>query len=353
MHSRTKRFSVPLALLFLLLLPSLLWGAPGGRVTKVSGKAFFRTAKSAPYARLATGREVATGNWVKTGRNGWIEITLADGSTFTIANDSELELTSLDIGPKKREGIFSLGQGKLRASVTRLAGRQAAYTIRSRTVVAGVKGTEFLMLSAGPANVLFGTEGTVAVRGDGTEGRALTADTMTQNTRGFTPTAPIKIEPGTPLDQARRDLNAVTGAVPPADWLVADNLTNIIARWDINYGHYLADAGKYDDALHIFQIALDLSNLPAIRSDAHLERGGVYAHFLADPEAALSEYLLVLGEYPGSPQAETALFGAGQALYDLGFHAEAAARFRQYLKEYPNGEHRSSAETLLHLLEKP
>ena len=336
-----------------LLIPLQVFAAPAGRVTKVKGEASFRAGTASPYQRVAAGQELAEGGWVRTGRDGWIELTLSDQSRFTIANDSELELTRFSAAGQKREGAFNLVQGKLRATVVKLAGKQTDFKVRSGTAVAGVKGTEFLMLSHGPANVFFGNEGTVAVTGHSEEAEALVAGTMTQTTRGYRPAPVVAVETGTPLAQAKDLFEAATGAVPPEEWSASDALANIIARWDLNYGHYLADSGRYQESLQVFQTALDLSTLADIRADARLERGGVYGRFLNHPEAALAEYLLVLEEYPQIPQTETALFNVGQTLWDLGRLELARARFRQYLEQYPAGRYRGSVETLLKALDRP
>jgi tetratricopeptide (TPR) repeat protein len=140
--------------------------------------------------------------------------------------------------------------------------------------------------------------------------------------------------------------------MPPEEWTDSGKISDIIARWNINYGHYLADSGKYNDALHVFQIALDLTKMAEIRGDAHMERGAVYARFLNNPELALAEYLLLIEEYPKLPQAETALFSAAQTLVELGLADQARSRFQQYLIEYPTGKHKDNVETLLQNLGK-
>lgn len=336
-----------------LLLPSLVLGATVGKVTKSNGSVFYKNGATASYLPLGTGRGVDEGGWLKTGKNGWVELTLSDGSRFTLANDTELEVASFAVGKEKREGAFNLAGGKLRAAVVKLAGRQTDIKVRSATAVAGIKGTEFLMLSRGPANVLFGAEGTVTVSAADGVSQPLTADMLVQTTRGYRPLTPVKVEQGTPLATARQSFEAATGASPPAAWADSGALEEIIARWNINYGHYLADSGRYDEALHAFQLALDLTDVAGARVDALLERGAVYGRFLRNPEAALAEYLLVLERYPELPQAETALFTAGQIQYEMGLAEQARARFRQYLERYPAGRYRSSAETILKLLEKP
>ncbi len=340
-----------LLLTILTLVPNLLFAAVVGTVSKTSGEVLFRVGDNIKYVNLKNGQSLEEGNWVKTGKKGWIELSLADGSKFTIANNSELELTSFMVGKDKKEGSFTLTQGKLRASVVKLGGQQTDIKVRSRTAVAGIRGTEFLMMAEGPANVFFGNEGIVKVSGSGEDVTPpLLPGTMTQNTRGYSPLEPVKVEPGSPLADAKKAFEGVTSAVPPAEWLASDNLSSIIARWNINYGHYLADSGKHEAALQVFQIALDLTKDPEIRSDSHLERGSVYSRFLSNSEAALAEYLLVLEEYPALKQAETALAFTGQTLFELGFKEEAKARFKEYLKKYPEGKQRGNVETMLNLL---
>jgi tetratricopeptide (TPR) repeat protein len=337
-----------ITLLISFLLPSIAMAAQVGEITGLKGVAKFRAVDNIPYASLKKGDVISEGNWIKTGADGWVELTLKDKSKFTLANNTEFAITSFLLTKNKREGTFNLAQGKLRASVVKLAGQQSGMTVKSGTAVAGIKGTEFLMMSEGPANVFFGNEGTVAVSGDGKgPQQPLTANTMTQNTRGITPVAPLKIEAGSQIAEAKNMFDKITSAMPPAEWTDSGRISDIIARWNINHGHYLADSGKYNDALHVFQIALDLTKIAEIRADSLMERGAVYARFLRNPELALAEYLLVMEEYPKLPQAETALFSAAQTLVELGFTDQARLRFDQYLRDFPNGKHKDSVETLL------
>lgn len=342
-----------LMLAFVLLAPFSSQAAQVGTITALSGQVQSRSKAGLPYTSLAKGAVISEGNWIKTGAKGWVELTLNDKSTFTLSNNTEFEVTSFLLTKNKREGTFNLAQGKLRASVVKFGGRQSGMTVKSGTAVAGIKGTEFLMLSQGQANVFFGNEGKVGVAGDAKgQQQPLTAGTMTQNTRGITPIEPLKVDAGTPLAEAKDIFDKVTAAAPPAEWTDSGKIADIIARWNINYGHYLADSGKYQDALHVFQIALDLTKVEAVRADAHMERGAVYARFLSNSELALAEYLLVLEEYPLLPQAETSLFNAAQTLVEMGFTTQAKLRFEQYLKLYPQGKHRSTTETLLQNLGK-
>ncbi len=323
-----------------------------GTIKKFSGDVSFRVKDNVPYIPITSTIEISEGWWIKTGKNGWIELDLIDKSKFTIANNSELEITRLQIDKTRKDGLFTLTHGKLKAAVATSPGLTSSFKVKSKSVVAGVKGTEFLMLSEGPANVFFGNEGSVAISGYDDKEKTLLPSYMTQSTRGYTPIDPIAVEPNTPVADAKAAFDSVTRTVPPEDWVASDNLPSIIARWNVSYGHYLADSGKYEQALQVFQIALDLAKTSEIRSDARLERGAVYSRFLGNSEAALAENLLILEEYPKSAQAESALFNIGQILFELSFKEQSKQRFNEYLLKYPQGKHKNNVETLLGILDK-
>lgn len=345
----------------LLLLATIVFGSPAAGATSVaaataravSGDVRYHPTGVESYRPLTSGTRLAVGAGIRTGANGWARVELSDGSVLSLGNRTDLELSSLKIGRKKREGLFTLNGGKLRASVAKLAGQQTDFRFRSPTAVAGVKGTEFLMLSQGEANVLFGVDGLVSVSGTGKnrEQQPLAAGSMVQTTRGTPPAPATVVEHEPALAEARELFAKATGGVPPADWKGIDRLPDLLARWNVNYGHYLVDRGDFEQALQVFQIAIDLTQVAEIRADAWLERGTVHARHLNNPRAALAEYLLVLEEYPRLPQAETALFSTGQTLAELGLKDQAETRFRQYLQSYPDGRHRSNIEMLLKRLE--
>lgn len=342
-------------LLLLTFLSSEAFAAVVGEITAVKGLVEYRAKTPTKYSALKKGEKVLEGYWLKTGNDGWVELTLNDKSRFTLANNTEFEITNFLATKDKREGSFNLTHGKLRASVVKLAGKQggSGLKVKSGTSVAGIKGTEFLMLSQGKANVFFGNEGKVAVAGElnGKE-KFLTSNTMVQNTRSMTPLDPLQVDKGTPIAEAKELFEKATSAAPPQEWTDSGKITEIIARWNINHASYLADSGRYNDALQVFQISLDLASNEDIRADAHLARGAVYARYLNNVESALAEYLLVVEEYSEKPQAETALFHVGQTLSEAGFMMQAKKRFEEYLLKYPNGKYRSSVETLLKNIQK-
>src|SRR5271169_4726947 len=238
----SKKYCVYLfiAISFLCIAPSESFAKSAGTITELSGSVSYREKDNAPYHPSRKGTEIDVGYWLKTGADGWAILTLSDGSNLTLANNTELQITKFIIDRKKKDGIFNMLQGKIRASVVRLAGESVDYKVQSPTAVAGIKGTEFMMMTQGPANVFFGNEGVAEISGDATQGpgavKPLSAGTLVQNTRGYTPVDPVQVKPDTPLNSAKKDFEEITAAKPPLDWEMSNNLPHIIARWNIITG---------------------------------------------------------------------------------------------------------------------
>ncbi|MDP2689770.1 MAG: tetratricopeptide repeat protein, partial [Deltaproteobacteria bacterium] len=122
--------------------------------------------------------------------------------------------------------------------------------------------------------------------------------------------------------------------------------------WNINYGHYLADSRRFSEALAVFRIAVDLTEAPGIKAEAHLERGTVLSRNLDEPLPALDEYMSVIESYPVEPFIENALFSAGLINMELGEKKRALDLFTRYMDGYPEGAHRDTVEVFIRTLEK-
>jgi tetratricopeptide (TPR) repeat protein len=305
---------------------------------------------------VGKGQPLRNGDRIYTGRDGWTVLMMPDGSRIVLTANSEFMVRSHDA--KRRIGTFALLKGMLRAIInpgsmssndSKTASQHQSkpnYRFNSLTAVAGVRGTDFSMLHGGQANVFFGNSGLVEVQGLNTEARSLTAATMVQTTRGALPTQPIAVEPNSPLAEASALLNSVTDEAP-ASWVEVGKLPEIVARWNITYSRYLADAGRHDEALHVLQIALDLSDAIDVQADARLGRGAVFSRDPAQAEAALKEYAALLDSSFTGPQLETALYMTGMGHYQLKQITQARARLQQYLRDYPDGRYRTRVDTLL------
>lgn len=337
-------------LIFFLAAPASA-ADPAGSIDGVTGTAYYRPKGSDKWAIALKGQALAVGDRVKTGSDGRASLLFSEGSKISIGNESELEVTEFLIKKKKRSAVYSLSAGKMRAAISKFSG-SSDIKVKTPTSVSGVKGTEFIVMNQGSANVLFGKEDAVTVSGNDSKTVMLTPGTMTENTRGGSPIEPVAVDPGSALEEVRSELEALTDTEAPVEWERAGKLPLILARWNVNYGHYLADGKKYSGALDVFQIAIDLTDEARMRAEAHLERGTVLSRYMNKPEKALIEYKAVMEKYPEEPFLENALYSAGLIHMETGGKKNALKVFRKYLEDYPKGAHRETVEVFIRVLEK-
>lgn len=297
-----------------------------------------------PYSKATVsakvGLELFEKDTIKTGDNGWVALELSDKSKINLGNK-----TQITIYKDKNKLLIQLDRGKLKANVKKVKDREV--TFKTSTAVAGIRGTEFTLFNENNANIFFGKEGVVEVKGTKEGKELLSKDEMTETTKGNKPIVPQKVEPNTPLEEAERLLSMLTGDTPPEDFKKAEAFSEIIARWNVNFSRYLVDKKEYDEALHVLQIALDISRSPELRADARLQRGNIFSVFLEAYEDALAEHLLNIEEYPTLPQAEISLYQTGLLLYELGFNEQAVNRFKEYKEKYPKGRYLNNVERYL------
>jgi len=323
----------------LLLLFTSICSAYDAKIIK-----YFGDVEVMPYSKSTTpakeGMELFEKDTIRTGDNGWVALELNDKSRINLGNK-----TQVTIYKDKNKLEIQLDRGKLKAKVKKVKDREV--TFKTSTAVAGIRGTEFTLFNENNANIFFGKEGIVEVKGTREGKELLSKEEMTETTKGNKPIPPQKVEPNTPLEEAEKLLSMITADTPPEDFKKAEGFPEIIARWNVNFSRYLVDKKEYEEALHVLQIALDISRSPELRSDARLQRGNIYSVFLDAYEDALAEHLLNLEEYPSLPQAEISLYQAAMLLYELGFKEQATLRFKEYKEKYPNGRYINNVERYL------
>lgn len=354
----TKRLLVVLflpAILFLITagvsIAAEVSGGHDGKLSDLSGVVYYKGKDVKTWSIAAKGQNLDDGDAVKTGSDGRAQLLFSDGTKLMLGNDTEIEITKFLVKGRNRAAVFSLSTGKVRAVVRKFSGKSDV-RVKTPTAVAGVRGTDFIVMNQGNANVMFGESGKIAAGGaEGGDSVNLTSGKMTENTRGGLPISPVTVEPGTPLEAARKQLEAVTDVNAPVEWEEAGKLPLILARWNINYGNYLAESKKYKEALEVFQIAIDLTDAPDVRADAHFSRGTVFSLYTNEPEKALAEYEAVIERYPALPAVENAIYFSAKLNVELGNKEAARKLFQTYIERFPQGRHRDSAETLLKTLE--
>jgi stage II sporulation protein D len=119
------------------------------------------------------------------------------------------------------------------------------------------------------------------------------------------------------------------------------------ARWNINYGEYLLDVGKYLEALEAFQTALEAAPNPQVRAEAALQRASTFAIFLDAYDEARQEYEQILQDNTQTPQSETARYRLALLLFDQQLYDEAILQLDAYLNQHPRGRFARSAALLL------
>lgn len=118
------------------------------------------------------GLPVKTGDTVVTGRDSWLRLHWADGTTMRIGPNSKVEVRKchFNTSSRKEESLFSLTVGSVLASIRKRLSSGSFFEVETPVVVAGVRGTRFMVRMAGGRCSVSVNEGNVEVR----SGRART-----------------------------------------------------------------------------------------------------------------------------------------------------------------------------------
>ena len=147
-----------------LLSPALAMGA-AGTVSFVQGTAT-RTVEGSPAQPLALGAEINAGDQLHTDPASKLELTLVDGSVLRLDHSSDLKLSQVerkaDTGNWKVKATLALGS--IWARVSKRIGGEQTFEINTTRVVAGVRGTEFVVEANENEHAVMVVEGSVDVR---------------------------------------------------------------------------------------------------------------------------------------------------------------------------------------------
>jgi FecR protein len=157
--------------------------------------------RAGTWAAAKTGAAVEAGDSLRTGRPGALQVVLADGSVLTMTEMTELRIDTVVLGSDRGHGqtLLHLLAGRMRAIVSEYyEQRGALFQIETATAIAGVRGTEFVIVFDPVAEVtdVVGVTGTAVVHSvlDRVGHEVLvTAQEMTMVTRGHYPTAPQRL----------------------------------------------------------------------------------------------------------------------------------------------------------------
>ncbi len=194
------RLSGHLVVAITLLLASAAWGVEVGTVAAVDGTA--QVGRDGAWKDAATGMPVQRGDELRTGRPGHMRVVFQDDSVLTLAEDSRLIVDEQVFDPERGRvrSLMQLVRGRVDALVSEYYhGAGAAYEMRTKTAVAGVRGTDFIMRydPSGDLTEVVGVSGRVQVQSLMARGGPavfVTAGEITSVIEGRRPTPPQRLQ---------------------------------------------------------------------------------------------------------------------------------------------------------------
>ncbi len=136
-------------------------------IDQLEGEAQVKRAGTGQVVEARLGLPVKTGDEIVTSTNSRLRLHWADGTTMRIGPNSKVVIkkSRFNTASKKSESLFSLHVGSVFASLRRKLSEGSFFTISTPSVVAGVRGTQFAVLSQGKGPCTVSVwEGKVRVR---------------------------------------------------------------------------------------------------------------------------------------------------------------------------------------------
>ena len=147
-----KQYLIALPLLAGLALPAQAQQDPIGRIKRIAGTVSVE--RNGKTVAAEAGTALFQGDRLRTGRDGYAGLTLADDTLLTTGPGSLLVLSRFAFNPTTQEGELkaALPHGTLQV-VSGLIAKKAPEKLefKGRNVVLGVRGTEFILSVPGDA----------------------------------------------------------------------------------------------------------------------------------------------------------------------------------------------------------
>jgi len=183
-------------LIFLLL--AIGWAFSDTLVVKlVAGDVKVR--RGGESTALKLGDVVRANEQVVTGPSSFAALRSEDGSVFKLAADTVFDVKTLENTAASRNHQFSIPQGKVMSSISRLS-KQSEVSFSTPSAVAGVRGTVLVLEVTPTGTRLFVLKGAVAF---GKGGKADKVVNVNQKGEASASGAPVSIKAMTPADQAQ------------------------------------------------------------------------------------------------------------------------------------------------------
>ena len=197
--ARRLGHATPVAALALLLSATGAGAQEVGTIAALEGTG--EIGRGSERLAAAMGAAIHKGDELRTGHPGRMRIVFQDDSVLTVSDGSRVVVDEQVFKPSqgKTRSIFGLLQGKVSAVVSEYYRQPGAtYQIKTATAVAGVRGTEFVMVydPRTQQTDVAGVHGYVEVRSlfeGGGRGVMITAGELTTVPRNAIPSAPQRL----------------------------------------------------------------------------------------------------------------------------------------------------------------
>lgn len=237
-----------------------------GKLVAIEGKVYVRPHKNAKWQLACKDFPLYQDSIVRTSKNSRAAIVFVDGSRVVLGDATIVSVEKFLIRKNKRNFRLNLFKGKLRSVITPFKGFSNV-EVKTEGAIAGVRGTEFVVYHKPPVNFIYTARGKVeATATYDVNSVVVKKGEITENTQGRRLITPDR--PYNGLEDIIALLFNYTSVNVPVEWKKSGQLPTILARWNINYGHYLLDKKRYSDAIEVFQIAHDLTQNAEIRQKA-------------------------------------------------------------------------------------
>lgn len=126
--------------------------------------------------KAKVGAKVFEGAMIKSEKDSRAKIVMSDRNVFNLSPDSKLVIQKYDNNPASKNVSLSLEEGKVRVNVEqKYDGTKEKFLLKTPTVVAGVRGTQFLASfdTASKQSQVFTFKGTVAMTSFSSTGQPL------------------------------------------------------------------------------------------------------------------------------------------------------------------------------------
>jgi len=146
----------------------LMQREPAGAAT-VGARGDAQVLRGGAATPLAPGAALAQGDEVRTGKDGYVTIRLADGSVLRLPPESQIRFDSVE---KIRDtaavrSVFRLVAGRVESLVARFRGSGNRFEVTTEQATTGVRGTDFRVAVEAGATASEVLDGTVAFEGAG------------------------------------------------------------------------------------------------------------------------------------------------------------------------------------------